>query len=136
MLEAILFQDRPFERRHGLAFADDVQRHALAHFAFSVTIGDDGLIAVRVHIDEARRNHVSLGGDGALPRFRTDFSDRCDPALLDRHVAIKPWISCAIDKSAAVNNKVELSHAASSLAVSRAYITQSSMRQDRSAIMR
>ena len=54
MLGAILFQDRAFQRRHRLALADDIQRHALAHFALGVAVGNNRLIAMRVHVDIAR----------------------------------------------------------------------------------
>src|ERR1044072_1477653 len=49
MFGPIFFEDRSFERRHRLALADDVQSHALTHFALCVAVIDHGLIAVRVH---------------------------------------------------------------------------------------
>ena len=66
MLEPIFFQHRALERRHGLAFTDDIQGHALAHFALGVAIGDQRLIAVRVHVDIAGRNHSSFGRNRPL----------------------------------------------------------------------
>ncbi len=53
MLGAVLFEDRAFQRRHRLAFANNIQCHALAHFAFGVAIGDQRLIAMGMHVDVA-----------------------------------------------------------------------------------
>ena len=61
MLGAIFLQYRTRKRCDRLALTDDIQRHPLAHFALGVAVGDEGLVAVRVHVDETRRDHISLG---------------------------------------------------------------------------
>ena len=106
----VFLQDRAFERRHGLAFADNIQRHALAHFAFGVAVGDDRLIAVRVHVDIAGRHDVAFSRDSPRCRFRIDLADRRDLAVFDPEVAVKPGITRAVDQPAAVDDDIELSH--------------------------
>ena len=117
MLGAVLFQDRAFQRRHRLAFADDVQRHALAHFALGVAVGDQRLIAVRMHVDIARRDDITLRRDRALSRFGIDLADARDLAVFDRHVAVKPRVARAVDHSAAVDDDIEFSHSSPHIAV-------------------
>jgi len=53
MLETVFFQHCAFQRRHGLAFADNIQRHPLPHLAFGITVGNQRLVAVGMHVDVA-----------------------------------------------------------------------------------
>src|SRR6185503_4557198 len=110
MFQPIFFQDRPLERRNGLALADDVERHTLPYFALRIAIRDNWLVAVRVHVDIARRDHIAFGRNGALSRFRVDLADARDLAVLDCEVTVKPRIARAVDQPSAMNNDVELSH--------------------------
>ena len=108
MLGAVFFEDRAFQGRHRLAFADDVQRHALAHFALGIAVGDDRLIAVGMHVDIAGRDHQALGRDRPRAGFGVDFADTGDLAVFDRDITVKPWIARAVDDSAAMNYDIEL----------------------------
>ncbi len=136
VFQPVLFQNRAFERRHGLALADNIQRHALADFAFGIAVGDQGLIAVRVHVDVARRDHIAFCRDRALSFFGIDFADARDLAVFDRHVAVEPRIPRAVDQSSAVNNDVEFGHVDLLTRSFIAYITASGTRQDRFRISR
>src|SRR5262245_28080758 len=110
VLEAILLQDRALEGRHRLAFTDDIQGHALPHFAFGIAVGNDRLIAVRVHVDETRSYDIIFGGDSALAGLGIDLADGGDLARFDADVAVKPWVSCPLDHPAAMNHDIEISH--------------------------
>src|SRR5581483_10512078 len=110
VLGPIFLEDRSFERRHGLALADDVQGHALAHFALGVAVVDHRLIAVGVHVDVTGRDDVAFGGNRARAGIGMYFADGGDLAVLDADVAVKPGIAGAVDHSAAVDDDIEFGH--------------------------
>jgi hypothetical protein len=112
MLGAVLFENGPFERRNRLTLANDVQRHALAHFAFGVAVSDHGLVAVRVRVDVTRCDHAAFRRNSALAGCGMNLTDAGDFAIFDSHIAVEPGIPRAVDQSAAVNDDVELGHAA------------------------
>src|SRR5512144_2337943 len=110
MLESVFLQNRAFEGRNSLAFADDIQGDALANFAFGIAIRNDRLVAVGMHIDKPRCDNVAFRRDGARRRFRINFTDLRDLAVFDGEIAVKPRISGAVDQPATVNDNVELRH--------------------------
>src|SRR5262249_20347593 len=93
----VLFEHAAFERGHRLAFPDHIERHALAHLAFGIAVGQDGQIGVGVQIDETRRNHHPLRIDHALAERGIEFADPGDAAIFHCHVAVEPGIAAAVD---------------------------------------
>src|ERR1051325_824900 len=128
MLEPILLENRACQGCNSLALADDIESHALAYFALRVAVGDQRLIAMRVHIDVAGRNDPSFRGDGASAVIRPDVPDSGDFPVFDRDIAVKPRISGAVDYAPAVNNNIELRHFTSVVHTSP-YITEFLLKQ-------
>ena len=110
VLGHILLEHRPHQRRHGLAFADDVEGHALADLALTVAVRDQRLVAVGVHVDVSRRHHLAPDVDGMGPRARVQPAHGRDPAVLDGQVAVVPGVAGAVDDGAAVKHGIEYRH--------------------------
>ena len=77
----VLFEHAAFERGHCLAFPDHIERHALAHLAFGIAVGQDGHVSVRVQIDETWRDHHPLRIDHAFAERGIEFADPDDAAI-------------------------------------------------------
>ena len=66
------------EWAHGLAFAEDFQGDALEQIAETAAVGKEPRLP-RHHVDETRRNDLTVNIDVAAPAIRgniTDFGDR------------------------------------------------------------
>ncbi len=115
VLEPIFFEDGAFQRRHGLALADNIQGHSLAHFTFGIAVGDDGLITVSVHVDVAGAHNKAFGRNGPLAGLGIDLTDANDLAVANSDVGVEPRVARPIDYLPSMNDNIEFSHFASSL---------------------
>src|SRR5262249_7316820 len=102
----VLFEYAAFERSHRLTFPDHIERHALAHLAFGIAVGQDGHVSVRMQIDETRRNHHPLRIDHAFAERGIQFADSDDAAFLYGHAAVEPGIATPVDNFAVCNHDI------------------------------
>ena len=66
-----VFDGQAVARRYRGAFADDIERDAVAYLAFGVAVAEQGEVGVGVEVDEARGGHqpggVDDAGSGGVP---------------------------------------------------------------------
>ena len=74
------------ERTHGV-LADHLERDALADIAHRPAVGDQRLLRMGEHVDEAGRHRLAVGVEGPRRRSGRVAADIGDAVALDRDLA-------------------------------------------------
>ena len=93
-------------RRDRAALADHLGGHPLPDLALGVAVGEQGEIGVGVRIDEARREHLAPGVDGARRRAR-DAPDAGDPSVAHRDRSGDRGAAAAVDDAGVGDEEIE-----------------------------
>jgi hypothetical protein len=71
---------------HRVAFAGDLQGHALEEIAFFAAVDEEAFLGLAEHVDEARRHRQAMRGDGSLGAQIARRTDIRDSVPRDTHI--------------------------------------------------
>ncbi len=98
----------PPHRSNRPAFAQNHRRDALADHALRVAIGQDRVVGMVVHVDEAGGNGEARGIDRALGGGSRKRTQGDDPVAADADIAQERGIAGAVDQAPAANQQIEI----------------------------
>ena len=104
---AICLNDSIVERRDGTAFAGNLGGDSLIDFRRQTRFDEDGEFGLAEHVDEAGRDDLAGGVNGALAGRGSKVADRGDFSLADADIAGIPRGTSAVDDVAVGDDKVE-----------------------------
>src|ERR1043166_6157032 len=133
MFEPILFQHGTCQRRHRLALADNIQGHSLANLTFGIAVGNQWLVAMRMHVDITGGYDSPFSRNRPLAGIRLNLANRRDFSIFDGDIAVKPRITCAVNQPATMDHSIEFGHAASCKVIQPAVYHRGVLRTTRQA---
>ena len=99
---------RAIDRSVGVAFAEDLERHALLELAHAASVVDQRVDGPAQGIDEARRHSHAAGVDAALGRVVLQRTEGDDPAVAHGDVAAHGRTSATVIDHAVADQEIDL----------------------------
>ena len=97
---------RSLDRSRRRSFADHFRRDALADLALRVSVVEQRVLGVSVHVDEAGRDHLAGGVDDARGLRAVETPDSRNMSSANSHIGLDPRISRPVDDMPASNDDV------------------------------